>query len=77
MRASVTSGGTGGGGWVHLKGADSMAVSGYGCRMSLVGTRSSVIFWLLETSHLSLWGLHFQHSMHIFQLCQVGISQEP
>ena len=25
-------GGTGGGGWVHLKGANSMAASGLGCR---------------------------------------------
>ena len=30
-------GGTGGGGWVHLKGANSMAVSGLACRKALVG----------------------------------------
>jgi len=37
---------TGGGGWVHLKSANSMAVSGLGSRKALVGTRRaiSVIF---------------------------------
>jgi len=29
---------TGGGGWVHPKGANSMAASGLGCRKALVGT---------------------------------------
>ena len=31
-------GGTGGGGWVHPKGANNMAVSGLACRKALVGT---------------------------------------
>ena len=31
-------GGIGGGGWVHLKGADSMAVSGFRFRNALVGS---------------------------------------
>jgi len=31
-------GGTGGGGWVHLKGADSMAISGLSFRNTLVGS---------------------------------------
>ena len=39
-------GGTGGGGWVHLKGANSMAVSGLVLRSDLVGTgrANSVLF---------------------------------
>ena len=32
-------GGTGGGGWVHLKGANSMAMSGFGHEKPLVGAR--------------------------------------
>jgi len=31
-------GGTGGGGWVHPKGANSMATSGFAFRSDLVGT---------------------------------------
>ena len=31
-------GGTRGGGWIHLKGANSMAKSGLCCRKALVGT---------------------------------------
>ena len=31
---------TGGGGWVHPKGANSMAMSGLACRKALVGTRT-------------------------------------
>ena len=31
-------GGIGGGGWVHLKGADSMAISGLSFRNALVGS---------------------------------------
>ena len=30
-------GGTGGGGWVHPKGANSMAISGFACEKPLVG----------------------------------------
>ena len=38
-------GGAGGGGWVHLKGANSMAMSGLGCRKPSVGiARSLVLF---------------------------------
>ena len=35
-------GGTGGGGWVHLKGANSMAVSGLVLRSDLVGTGRAI-----------------------------------
>ena len=33
---------TGGGGWVHLKGANSMAVFGLACRKALVGTGRAI-----------------------------------
>ena len=32
-------GGTGGGGWVHPKGANSIVMSGFGCEKPLVGAR--------------------------------------
>ena len=35
-------GGTGGGGWVHLKGANSMAASGLVFRSDLVGTGRAI-----------------------------------
>ena len=35
-------GGTGGGGWVHLKGANSMAISGLIFRSDLVGTGRAI-----------------------------------
>ena len=35
-------GGTGGGGWVHLKGANSMAMSGLSCKKALVGTARAI-----------------------------------
>ena len=35
-------GGTGGGGWVHLKGANSMAASGLAFRSDLVGTGRAI-----------------------------------
>ena len=35
-------GGTGGGWWVHPKGANSMAVSGLACRKALVGTGRAI-----------------------------------
>jgi len=35
-------GGTGGGGWVHPKGANSMAVSELACRKALVGTGRAI-----------------------------------
>ena len=43
-------GGTGGAGWVHPKGANSMAMSGLHCRKGLVGTDLS----FLETMHLEI-----------------------
>ena len=49
-------GGTRGGGWVHPKGANSMAVPGLHGRM----------FRSRRTSRLALYGLHFQHSWPIF-----------
>ena len=48
-------GGTGGGGWVRLKGANSMAVSGFIFRSDLVGTGRAILSFLeLETSDLTL-----------------------
>jgi len=51
-------GGTGGGGWVHPKGANSMAASGLVFRSDLVGTGRaiSILFGImeLETSDLTL-----------------------
>ena len=50
-------GGTGGGGWLHLKGANSMATPVLGSRKALVGTRwpITVLFGMdLETSGLTL-----------------------
>ena len=38
LQPLMTSSGTGGGGWVHLKGANSMTASGLGCGKALVGT---------------------------------------
>ena len=35
-------GGTGGSGWVHPKGANSMAMSGLTCRKALVGTGRAI-----------------------------------
>jgi len=54
---------TGGGEWVHPKGANSMAASGLGCRKPLVGTGWAISLLLymnmLRNSLLALWGLHF------------------
>jgi len=46
-------GGTGEGGWVHLKGANSMAVSGLIFRSDLVGTGRaiSILFGIDEVRH--------------------------
>ena len=66
------------GGWVHPKGANSMTVSGLGCRKALVGTRRviSVTFGFRnEPSHLV--GPPFPVFKACFQLRQVGISREP
>jgi len=38
---------TGGGGWVHPQGANSMAVSGLGCRKALVGTGDPFLSFLV------------------------------
>ena len=73
-------GGIGGGGWVHLKGANSMAASGLISRNNLVGTGRaiSVLFGINgdRNKRLTLLGLHFQRSRPVFQLWQVGISPE-
>ena len=63
-------GGTRGGGWVRLQGANGMAVSGLSCRKALVGIgwSISVLFDIIglrnKPSHL--FGLCFQHSWPIF-----------
>jgi len=73
-------GGTGRGGWVHLKGANSMAMSGLVCRNDLVGTRRAIsaLFCINEVrnkqSHLVR--PPFPAFKAHFQLQQVGISQE-
>ena len=69
----------GGGGWVHPKSAKRMAASGLVFRSDLVGTGRaiSVLFGINgirnKRSHLVL---HFQSSRPVFQLQQVGVSQE-
>ena len=56
---SSRKGGTGGGGWVHLKGADSMAVSGLSFRNTLVGSGWAISVLLCpnglkeQSSHLA------------------------
>ena len=71
-------GGTGGGGWVHPKGANSMAMSGLICRMALVGTGRaiSVPFGIngLRNKLSYLVGPSFLVFMACFQLHQVAIS---
>ena len=59
----------GGGGWVHPKGANSMAASGLISRNDLVGTGRARV--RNKRSHLVS-----QHSRPVFQLRQVGISQD-
>ena len=39
---------TGGGGWVHPKGANSIAITGLGCRKALVGTRWAISLLLCK-----------------------------
>ena len=53
---SSRKGGTGGGGWVHPKGANSMAASGLVLRRDLVGRAISVLFGIngVKTSNLTL-----------------------
>ena len=79
LRFCVTrKGGTGGGGWVHPKGANSMATSGLVLKSDLVGTGRaiSVLFGIngvrKERSHLV--GPPFPEFKACFQLRQVGIS---
>ena len=73
-------GGTGGGGWVHLKGANSMAESGFVFRSDLVGTGRaiSILFGIngVRNQRSHLVGPPFQNSRPVFQLQKVGISQE-
>ena len=71
-------GGTGGGGWVHPQGANSMATSGLGWRNALVGTGRpiSVLFGIggLRNKPFHLVGPPFPAFWAIFQLHQVSIS---
>ena len=70
-------GGTGGGGWVHPKGVNSMAASGLIFRSDLVGTGRaiSIRFGISEVrnkrSHLVA---SISRIQGLFQLRQVGIS---
>jgi len=70
-------GGTGGGGWVHPKGANSIATSGLVFRSDLVGTGRaiSVHFGIngVRNKRSHLVGPHFQNSRTVFQLRQVAI----
>ena len=74
-------GGTGEGGWVHPKGVNSMAMSGFACRKALVGTGrlTSVLFGIkgLRIKPSYPVGPPFLAFTPIFQLHQVGISREP
>ena len=70
-------GGTGGGGWMHPKGPNSMAASGLIFRSDLVGTgRAISILFGKNGVRSHLVGPPFQNSRPIFQLRQVGISRE-
>jgi len=63
-------GGTGGGGWVHPKGAYSMAASGLIFRSDLVGPRRTISILF------GINGVRNKQSHPVLQLRQVGISQE-
>ena len=71
---------TGGGGWVHPKGANSMAASGLILRSDLVGTGRaiSVLFGIngIRNKRSHLVGPPFPEFKARFQLQQAGISQE-
>ena len=73
-------GGTGGGGWVHLKGANSMAASGFVFRSDLVGTGRaiSILFGInrIRNKRSHLVRPPFPEFKARFQLRQVGISRE-
>ena len=51
-------GGTGECGWVHLKGAKSMAASGLGCRKPLVGTGWAISLLLCTNGLRKLFSGH-------------------
>jgi len=73
---------TEGGGWVHPKGANSMAMSGLTCRKALVGTGRaiSVLFGIngLRNKPFYLVGPPFlAFTALFFRLRQVGLSREP
>jgi len=69
--------GTGGGGWVHSKGKNSMAASGLVFRSDLVGTGKaiSILFGIngVRNKRSHLVGPPFPEA---FQVWQVGISRE-
>jgi len=71
-------GGTGGGWWVHPKGANSMVMSGRACRKALVGTGRaiSVLFGInrLRNKPSYLVGPPFLALTAHFSASQVGIS---
>ena len=71
-------GGTWGGGWVHPKGANSMAASGLVLRSDLAGTGRaiSILFGIngVRNKRSHLVGPPFQNSRPVFHLRQVGIS---
>jgi len=73
-------GGTRGGGWVHLKGANSMAMFGLVFRSDLVSTGRAISILIgingVRNKRSHLVGLHFQNSRPVFQLRQSGISPE-
>ena len=73
-------GGTGGGGWVHPKGANSMAASGLVLKSDLVGSGRaiSVLFGIngVRNKRSHLVGPPFPEFKAVFQLRQVGISRE-
>ena len=61
---------TGGGGWVHPKGANSMVMSGLTCRKALVGTGRNKLSYLVGppflafTAHFSATqGWHFPRAL--------------
>jgi len=73
-------GGIGGGGWVYPKGAISMAASGLVFRSDVIGTERaiSVLFGIngVRNKRSHLVGPPFPELRPVFQLRQVGISQE-
>ena len=72
--------GTGGSGWVHPKGANSMAASGLVLRSDLVGTGRTIsaLFGIngVRNKRSYLVGPPFPEFKARFQLRQVGISLE-